>query len=147
LAFTESISQGLQWSRLDYSQTELSIGDDVPHSVQRLCNDMRETAMASKTIDAALIEKLPFTIGWQNCPHYEMLWQTVTPLQRLLLLALSEEQDALPLPKDFQLRHGIRLSSSIKASLDSLCNKGFLITPPKHSTGSQIFSCLIGSTI
>jgi hypothetical protein len=55
-----------------------------------------------------------------------MLWQTTTPLQRVLLMALSEEPDAPPFSKDFQLRHGIGPSSSIKASLDSLCKKGIL---------------------
>jgi hypothetical protein len=104
----------------------LSIAEDVPYNVQRLCNTMWDAAMASKTINAALIEKLPLTVAQQDSPHYEMLWQTTTPLQRVLLMALSEEPDAPPFSKDFQLRHGIGPSSSIKASLDSLCKKGIL---------------------
>jgi hypothetical protein len=44
----------------------------------------------------------------------------------VLLIALSKDQTAKPFSKDFQLKHGIGPSSSIKASLDSLVKKGIL---------------------
>jgi hypothetical protein len=55
-----------------------------------------------------------------------MLWQTATAAQRLLLIALAQDPDALLFSKDFQMLHGIGPSSSIKASLDSLLKKGIL---------------------
>jgi hypothetical protein len=104
----------------------LTLGEDVPYHVQRLCNAMWEAAMESKTISATLIEKLPQAIVRQDSPHYEMLWQTATPAQRVLLIGFGQEPDAMPFSKDFQMRHGIGPSSSIKASLDSLLKKGIL---------------------
>jgi hypothetical protein len=104
----------------------IEVGEDVPYNVQRLCHTMWEAAMESKTVDAALIEKLPLIIVQQDSPHYEMLWQTTTPAQRSLLIALSQDPEAQPFSKTFQMRHGIGPSSSIKASLDSLLKKGIL---------------------
>lgn len=104
----------------------ITIGEDVPYNVQRLCNVLWEAALESKAIDATLIEKLPLIIVQQDSPHYEMLWQTATAAQRLLLIALAQDPDAFPFSKDFQMLHGIGPSSSIKASLDSLLKKGIL---------------------
>lgn len=104
----------------------ITIGEDVPYNIQRLCNAMWEAALESKSIDAALIEKLPLIIARQDSPHYEMLWQTATPAQQVLLIALGQDPKALPFSKDFQMRHGIGPSSSIKGSLDSLLKKGIL---------------------
>ena len=44
----------------------------------------------------------------------------------MLLIGFGQEPDAMPFSKDFQMRHGIGPSSSIKASLDSLLKKGIL---------------------
>jgi hypothetical protein len=104
----------------------ITIGEDVPYNIQRLCNCMWEVALESKTIDTALIEKLPLIIARQDSPHYEMLWQTATPAQQVLLIGLGQDPEALPFSKDFQMRHGIGPSSSIKGSLDSLLKKGIL---------------------
>lgn len=102
------------------------IGDDVPYNIQRLCNAMWESAFESKTIESELIEKLPVIISRQDSAHYEMLWQTVTQPQKALLIALADDPEALPFSKEFQLRHGIGPSSSIKASLVSLLKKGIV---------------------
>jgi len=42
------------------------------------------------------------------------------------LIALSKDQNVKPFSKDFQLKHAIGPSSSIKASLESLLKKGIL---------------------
>ena len=102
------------------------IGNDVPYNIQRLCNVMWDCAMGKKAIKPALIEKLPVIIAQQDSPHYEMLWRSASQPQKILLIALSKDQTAKPFSKDFQLRHGIGPSSSIKASLDSLVKKGIL---------------------
>ncbi len=102
------------------------IGNDVPYNVQRLCNVMWDNAMETKAIKPALIEKLPVIIAQQDSPHYEMLWRSASQPQKVLLIALSKDQAAKPFSKDFQLKHGIGPSSSIKASLDSLVKKGIL---------------------
>jgi hypothetical protein len=102
------------------------IGHDVPYNVQRLCNVMWDHAIETKAVKPALIEKLPVIIAQQDSPHYEMLWRSASQSQKLLLIALSKDQTAKPFSKDFQLKHGIGPSSSIKASLDSLIKKGIL---------------------
>ncbi|BBO70931.1 ATPase [Desulfosarcina alkanivorans] len=110
----------------DDIQRLFDIGEDVPYNIQRLCHAMWESALESKIVDAALINRLPVIIARQDSPHYEMLWQTATQAQKALLFALAGDPEALPFSKDFQMRHGIGPSSSIKASLDSLVKKGIL---------------------
>ena len=102
------------------------IGNDVPYNIQRLCNVMWDNARETKTIKPPLIEKLPVIIARQDSPHYEMLWRSASQPQKVLLIALSRDQAARPFSKDFQLKHGIGPSSSVKASLDSLVKKGIL---------------------
>jgi AAA+ ATPase superfamily predicted ATPase len=102
------------------------IGNDVPYNIQRLCNVMWDNAIETKTVKPALIQKLPVIIAQQDSPHYEMLWRSASQPQKILLIALSKDQTAKPFSKDFQLKHGIGPSSSIKASLDSLVKKGIL---------------------
>lgn len=72
------------------------------------------------------MENPPFVVAGQDSPHFELLWHTTSPQQKLLLMALCKEPDAKPFSRDFQLTHGIGPSSSIKASLDSLVKKGIL---------------------
>lgn len=110
----------------DDLQRIFKIGNDVPYNIQRLCNVMWDYARETKAINTALIEKLPVIIARQDSPHYEMLWRTASQPQKVLLIALSKDQTAKPFSKDFQLKHGIGPSSSIKASLDSLVKKGIL---------------------
>ena len=102
------------------------IGNDVPYNIQRMCNVMWDSAMETKAIQPALIDKLPVIVARQDSPHYEMLWRAASQSQKILLIALSQDQTAKPFSKDFQLTHGIGPSSSIKASLDSLLKKGIL---------------------
>jgi hypothetical protein len=73
-----------------------------------------------------LIEELPFIVARQDSPHFQLLWHSASPQQKLPLIALSKEPDAKPFSKDFQFTYGIGPSSSIKASLDSLVKKGVL---------------------
>lgn len=102
------------------------IGEDVPYNIQRLCHAMWESAVETKIIDPELIAGLPVMIARQDSAHYAMLWQTATRAQRGLLIALAGDPEALPFSKDFQMRHGIGPSSSIKASLVSLEKKGII---------------------
>ena len=102
------------------------IGKDVPYNIQRLCSVMWDNAIETKVIKSALIEKLPVVIAQQDSPHYEMLWRSASQPQKVLLIALKKDPTAKPFSKDFQLKHGIGPSSSIKASLDSLVKKGIL---------------------
>jgi hypothetical protein len=107
-------------------QRVFEIGNEVPYNIQRLCNVVWDYAGETKAINTALIEKLPVIIAQQDSPHYEMLWRSASQPQKMLLLALSKDQAAKPFSKDFQLKHGIGPSSSIKASFDSLVKKGII---------------------
>jgi hypothetical protein len=120
----------------DDLQRVFEIGNEVPYNIQRLCNVMWDYAGETKAINTALIEKLPVIIAQQDSPHYEMLWRSASQPQKMLLIALSKDQAAKPFSKDFQLKHGIGPSSSIKASFDSLVKKGILF---KSLRGSYHF--------
>jgi AAA+ ATPase superfamily predicted ATPase len=120
----------------DDLQRVFETGNDVPYNIQRLCNVMWDYARETKAINTALIEKLPVIIAQQDSPHYEMLWRSASQTQKMLLIALSKDQRAKPFSKDFQLKHGIGPSSSIKASFDSLVKKGILF---KSLQGSYQF--------
>jgi hypothetical protein len=115
-------------------QRIIGLGGNVTYNVQRLCHMAWEAAIESKKIDAPLVESLPMLIVGQDAPHYETLWQTISPAQKVLLIALIQDPDALPFSKDFQLRHRIGPSSSINASLVSLMKKGVLV---KTRQGAQ----------
>lgn len=127
---------GYQTKKKDLEKI-FSLGQDVPYNIQRLCHTLWELARTRKKITPALIKKLPEIIVRQDSPHYELLWQTATQLQRALLIALSMEKEAGPFSKEFMLKYGIGPPSSIKASLDSLVNKGILY---KSVKGSYLFS-------
>ena len=47
----------------------LDIGEDVPYNIQRLCHTMWEAALEAKTIDSALVERLPVIIARQAIRH------------------------------------------------------------------------------
>lgn len=120
------LKKGGYQASADIIQRIFVIGDDVPYNIQRLCNAMWESALESKIITPELIERLPITIARQDSAHYEMLWQTATQAQKALLIALADDPEALPFSREFQMRHGIGPSSSIKASLVSLVKKGIV---------------------
>ena len=107
------------------------LGKDVHYNIQRMCHTMWELARGSREITLPLIEGLPLVIAQQDSAHFELLWQTASQQQRTLLIALSEEPNAKPFSKEFQLKHAIGPSSSIKASLDSLVRKGILFRTRK----------------
>jgi hypothetical protein len=115
----------------------LDMGRDVPLNIQRLCHILWERARERGKITPSLIAELPFIVARQDSPHFELLWHTASPQQKLLLMALSKEPDAKPFSRDFQIAHGIGPSSSIKASLDSLVKKGIL---RRGKNGSYQFS-------
>ena len=118
-------------------QKVFEIGMDVPHNIQRLCNIMWELARKNRNVTHGLIAKLPEVIAGQDSPHYEMLWHTVSQLQKVLLISLSQEPAAKPFSREFQMKYGIGPSSSVKASLDSLTKKGILF---KSIAGTYQFS-------
>jgi len=109
----------------------LDLGDDVPHSIQRLCHVLWEAARGRGQIAPGDIEHAPDVIAQQDSPLYEMLWQNASQLQRSLLIALVEDSDLSPLSKEFMLKHRLGPPSSIQASLRSLMKKG-LVTRTLH---------------
>jgi len=105
---------------------------DTPFYVQRMCHVLWELAREHKTITSAMVEKVPVIIVNQDNNYYESLWHTLTQPQKRLVMALSLESDAQIYSKDFQLRHEIGPSSSIKGSIDALIKKGFLYRRPDN---------------
>jgi len=108
----------------------LSLGENVPYNIQRLCHVMWERALESKTIDRKLIATLPGIIARQDSPHYQMFWRSATQRQKRLLMAIGRDRDTRIFSKEFQFRHGIGPASSIRSSLDSLVKKGIVQRNP-----------------
>lgn len=104
--------------------------EDVPYSVQRMCNILWEMGRATRTITQEMVNRAPFVLARQDSALFELIWQGATPTQKTLLMALAREQHAKPFSKEFQLAYGVGPSSSIKASLDSLVKKGILYQTP-----------------
>ena len=112
----------------------IDLGQGITYNVQRLCHTAWEAAIESKTIDAPLTETLQAIIVKQDAPHYEVLWQTISATQKVLLIALAQDPDTPPFSKAFLLRHKIGPASSINASLASLVKKGILV---RQGPGAQ----------
>ena len=129
-SYTGFVHKWLRKGGYDFKKKDLErifeLASDVPYNVQRMCHTMWELARQSREITMSLIEELPVVIAQQDSPHFELIWQAASQQQRILLMALSEEVHARPFSKEFQLKHAIGPSSSIKASLDSLVRKGIL---------------------
>ncbi len=128
--YREFICSWLKKGGYDYGDTNFDLlfdaAEDVPYNVQRMCNLLWEMGRDSKKITDKLLKELPSIVARQDSAHFELIWQTVSRAQRVLLIALAKEPDAKPFSRQFQLDHGIGPSSSIKASLDSLVKKGIL---------------------
>lgn len=120
------LQQGGYTVSADGIERIFEIGKDVPYNIQRLCHAIWEAALETRTIGAELIEAAPIIIARQDSAHYEMVWQTATRAQQILLIALADEPEARPFSKAFQLQYGVGPSSSINASLSSLVKKGLL---------------------
>lgn len=104
----------------------IELGGNVTYNIQRLCHVAWETTIESKKIDLSVVDTLPLLIAKQDAPHYETMWQTISPIQKRLLIALIKDPETPPFSKNFQFRHKIGPSSSINASLASLMKKGVL---------------------
>ena len=128
--YRKFICRWLKKGGYEYGGTNFDLlfdaAEDVPYNVQRMCNLLWEMAKPSKKVTNELLEELPLIIAEQDSAHFELIWQTVSRAQRVLLIALAKEPNAKPFSRQFQLNHRIGPSSSIKASLDSLVKKGIL---------------------
>jgi hypothetical protein len=87
---------------------------------------MWDLAQRDKKVTSKILEELPVSIARQDSPHYEIIWRTATPLQKKILIALSQQPKLKPLSKEFALQYQISPPSSIKASLVSLMKKGII---------------------
>ena len=114
-----------------------ALGQDVPQNIQRLCHTMWEVARETRHVTPEIIDTLTEVIVRQDSPHYELLWQMATPVQRTLLMALSSEHTLSPFSREFMLKYSIGPPSSIKASLESLMKKSILY---RSSDGSYRFA-------
>jgi hypothetical protein len=83
-------------------------------------------ARDTKQVTQEMITGLPRRLVRQDAPFYEVLWQSATQIQKLLLIALSQDQVQRPFSKAFMLAHRLGPPSSIRASLNSLVKKGLL---------------------
>ncbi len=100
--------------------------EDVPYSVQRMCNILWEMGRSTRIITQKMVEQAHFVVARQDSAHFELIWQGATQVQKTLLMALARENEPRPFSREFQLTYGVGPSSSIKASLDSLVKKGIL---------------------
>lgn len=114
-----------------------TLAEDIPYNVQRMSNILWEMARNAPNITREMIDELPRVIAKQDSAHFELVWQSASQQQKILLMALASEPAGKPFSRDFQLTYGIGPSSSIKASLESLVRKGILSRSP---SGTYQFS-------
>ncbi|MGD8520059.1 MAG: ATP-binding protein [Desulfobacterales bacterium] len=128
--YTNFILRWLKKGRIRASYQDLQrlfeLGADIPYNIQRLCYNMWDLAQRDKKVTSKILEELPVSIARQDSPHYEIIWRTATPLQKKILIALSQQPKLKPLSKEFALQYQISPPSSIKASLVSLMKKGII---------------------
>ncbi len=55
----------------------------------------------NRVVAPELIDQLPMIVAQQDSPHYELLWRSVSQLQKKLLMALSTDHDSKPFQRIF----------------------------------------------
>lgn len=91
-----------------------------PYATQELCYFLWEATPPGGTAGAEQLESaLEATLRSENA-HFGLLWDGLPASQRLVLLALAEEQPAHPLTSDYQRRHSLPPTPTVQTALGAL---------------------------
>jgi AAA+ ATPase superfamily predicted ATPase len=91
-----------------------------PYATQELFYFLWERTPQGRTADLALLdEALEGALRSENA-HFGLLWDGLAAAQRLVLLALAEEQPGHPLTSDYQRRHSLPATPTVQTALGAL---------------------------
>jgi hypothetical protein len=91
-----------------------------PYATQELFYFLWGQTSARATAGVDQLElALEGTLRSENA-HFGLLWESLAAAQRLVLLALAEEQPGHPLTSDFQRRHSLPATPTVQTALGAL---------------------------
>jgi hypothetical protein len=119
------------WVLERFEQTRKSVSEEAvaaafgitgghPYATQELFYFLWARTPAGARAGADLLERaLEDTLRSENA-HFGLLWDSLAAAQRLVLLALAEEQPGHPLTSDFQRRHSLPPTPTVQTALAAL---------------------------
>jgi uncharacterized protein len=119
------------WVRERFEATGKSVTDDVlerafaitgghPYATQELFYFVWERTARNRKADLVRLARgVDGALRSENA-HFELLWDSLATSQRLVLLALAEEEPAHPLSTDYQRRHSLPPTPTVQTALGAL---------------------------
>jgi uncharacterized protein len=126
------------WVVERFKQTGRRVDDDVlarafaitgghPYATQELFYFLWGQTPARASADSERLERaLDATLRSENA-HFGLLWDRLAASQRLVLLALAEEQPGHPLTTDYQYRHSLPSTPTVQTALNALAKAELVI--------------------
>jgi uncharacterized protein len=97
----------------------LHITGGHPYATQQLCYFLWADTSEGETADDERLDSALTRLLVSEHTHFSDLWDRATGNQRILLSALAEEPGR-PLTRDYQMRHGLRGTSTTQKAIDAL---------------------------
>jgi uncharacterized protein len=91
-----------------------------PYATQELFYFLWERTPAGGTAGEEGLEGALEAVLRSENAHFGLLWEGLSAAQRLVLLALAEEQPGHPLTTDYQRRHGLPATPTVQTALGAL---------------------------
>jgi uncharacterized protein len=119
------------WVVERFKQTGRRVDDDVlerafaitgghPYATQELFYFLWGQTPARASADGERLDRaLEATLRSENA-HFGLLWDRLAASQRLVLLALAEDQPGHPLTTDYQRRHSLPATPTVQTALNAL---------------------------
>jgi hypothetical protein len=91
-----------------------------PYATQELCYFLWERTSAGGTAGETALESALDAVLRSENAHFGLLWDALSAAQRLVLLALAQEQPGHPLTTGYQRRHGLPATPTVQTALGAL---------------------------
>ena len=105
----------------------LDITAGHPYATQELFYFLWGLTRAGTTAGTTQLEQaLDATLRSENA-HFSLLWDRLAGAQRVVLMALADDQPGHPLSADYQRRHSLPATPSVQTALNALV-RGELVT-------------------
>jgi uncharacterized protein len=126
------------WVVERFKQTGRRVDEDVlaraftitgghPYATQELFYFLWGQTPARASADGERLERaLEATLRSENA-HFGLLWDRLAAAQRVVLLALAEEQPGHPLTTDYQRRHSLPSTPTVQTALNALAKAELVI--------------------
>ena len=126
------------WVLERFDRTGKQVGDEAlerafaitrghPYATQELFYFLWEQTPPGATADLERLERaLERTLRSENA-HFGLLWDSLAASQRLVLLALADEQPGHPLTGDYQRRHSLPATPTVQTALTALARAELVV--------------------